>query len=285
MRKLLGLICSLLLLSGCEKEATNVVPPESKSKIVLYSFISPQDAFIKVKLTKSIPFFGTRQNFYGDFENVVDANVTITNGSQTSTIDYDPNSFEYRLSSLLFPILPNQTYTLNVIAADGETISASCKIPNDSIVNVITEVPEITENYTTQSKVISKFQDFSGIENYYRAYAQYIIFDTLNLDTNYLDSYDQNLTGDYEKDGQTIELVNDFLTPINAPQYYYNENSIVKGYDIYLMNIDANYYKYQNSADNFGYDDPFREPTPIYTNVVGGLGVFAGYQKTKIQIN
>jgi len=49
-----------------------------------------------------------------------------------------------------------------------------------------------------------------------------------------------------------------------------------------LLNVDVHYYKYHKSLSSNNEDNPFAEPTLIYTNINGGLGVFAAYNKTMV---
>jgi hypothetical protein len=47
---------------------------------------------------------------------------------------------------------------------------------------------------------------------------------------------------------------------------------------IYLLSTDKPYYDFHRSAENISLGDgPFTEPTLLYSNVSGGLGIFASY--------
>lgn len=47
---------------------------------------------------------------------------------------------------------------------------------------------------------------------------------------------------------------------------------------IYLLNVDKNYYNYHKSLANYkSGEDPFTETSPVYSNISGGLGIFAAY--------
>lgn len=50
----------------------------------------------------------------------------------------------------------------------------------------------------------------------------------------------------------------------------------------YLLHTDEHYFLYHRSVRNASYsqDNPFAEPVLVYTNVEGGLGVFAAYNRT-----
>jgi hypothetical protein len=47
---------------------------------------------------------------------------------------------------------------------------------------------------------------------------------------------------------------------------------------IYLLSTDKPYYDFHKSLENFSLgDSPFSEPSFLYNNVNGGLGIFASY--------
>jgi hypothetical protein len=54
---------------------------------------------------------------------------------------------------------------------------------------------------------------------------------------------------------------------------------------IFIGVTDENYFNYHRSVTNFQDDNPFSEPTPVYTNITGGLGVFGSYSGRIISIN
>jgi hypothetical protein len=46
----------------------------------------------------------------------------------------------------------------------------------------------------------------------------------------------------------------------------------------YILNTDKDYYSWHKSLNKYsGGDDPFREISPAYSNITGGLGIFASY--------
>jgi hypothetical protein len=49
-----------------------------------------------------------------------------------------------------------------------------------------------------------------------------------------------------------------------------------------LLHTDRHYYQYHLSVRGASrsQDNPFAEPTLIYSNVTGGLGIFAAYNRT-----
>jgi hypothetical protein len=64
--------------------------------------------------------------------------------------------------------------------------------------------------------------------------------------------------------------------PLNIGMYPgYYDSAFLK---VYLLNTCKPYYQYHKSLENYNDgENPFAEPTPIYSNIEGGLGVFAAY--------
>ena len=52
-----------------------------------------------------------------------------------------------------------------------------------------------------------------------------------------------------------------------------------------ISSLSEDYYKYLHSLErNVFYDPLTEEPFPVYSNVSGGLGVFAGYTNTYLDL-
>jgi hypothetical protein len=55
----------------------------------------------------------------------------------------------------------------------------------------------------------------------------------------------------------------------------------------YLLSTDEAYFRYHrtlNQQRKSSADDPFSEPVLIYSNLTGGLGVFAAFNRTEVRI-
>ena len=177
----------LLGLVSCET-LVNTIPesklPKTESQLTLFSFISPQDTVIRVRVGQTRPIFSESpvvtfpvmvvtdgDTIYVHAENITTATVTISNGNTRATLPYRAKDLTYTLPASQFPIRAGETYTLTV--TDGQrTAQASCTIP-------ATQVP-IT-SYTLDTTITSSFglrdtsltltyfwKDPAGQENYYR---------------------------------------------------------------------------------------------------------------------
>lgn len=116
--------------------------PEIKEKLVLTSFISPQDTTIYVKVTISSPLFGEYKTqssgyyvangdtvYYGGKDNTItDAIVTLSSDNQTITLPYQAKNKLYSVSTKAFKIEAGKTYTLKA-TTKNYSVEASTTIP------------------------------------------------------------------------------------------------------------------------------------------------------------
>lgn len=276
--RMFPVILCLFILAGCEKTVDNIKLPATDPKLVVGCFISPQSPLITVTLTRSNPIFGPGHNNTNN-QSVEDASVIISDGTNTASIPYDALNQQYELQTSSFPIVAAQTYSLTVSTPQGESVSASCTVPASNL-------PALTVDFTDTlstsypKKLTVNWQDISNELNYYKVFAQHISIDTFSLsDTIYRDFYGNNtLLNDHDKDGAEM------YSKLESHYGYDGFSYKFIAYDIYILNIDAEYYKYQHSLDNYTYGDPFSEPSPLYTNIKGGLGIFAAYQQLYVRI-
>lgn len=265
------LIFGTLIFAGCEKTADNIKLPETDPKLVVGCFISPQDEFITVTLTRSNPIFGPGHN-NTNTSPVEDASAIISDGTNTVSIPFDNFNMQYELPTTAFGIVAGQTYSLTISTPQGESVSAVCTVPASNI-NALTV--DFTDTASFEKKVTVKWNDLSGETNYYRVTGQ-IVTTSLSSpgDTTFNSMWNSTaaLHNDHEKDG------NEMYTKLQGYGYGGSDYRLV-AYDFYLLTVDVEYYNYQNSLDNYTYGDPFSEPSPLYTNIKGGLGIFAAYQQ------
>ena len=258
-------------ITSCETNATIDVP-ESVPKLVVSCFLSPQDTVIRVKVSRSRPIFSDNVNYDMD---VADATVIISNGVKSVTLPFvsggstDLDYYKLPVSNV-FPIKGGATYYLNVSAPELIPVEASCTIPQWLPDTMMVDINE-ADIYDIRCNV--KWNDKPSQKNFYRVRVQSLLVDT-NTNTPYsiynFQPEGAELVNDLNNDGAQFNLtfVNDYL--------FHPEDV----YDVYLMNIDENYFLYQRSYNDYNYyADPFSEATPIYTNIKNGLGIFCGYQQ------
>ncbi|MDQ3108824.1 MAG: DUF4249 domain-containing protein [Bacteroidota bacterium] len=278
-------IPSLLLLclfSSCEKDA-DVELPEVKPKLVLAAFITPQDTLLTVDVTRSQPIFQSYN--VNTSAAVTDATVIMSGNSGSVQLNFDPDHQRYQAPASALPIIPGNTYTLTVTTPLGESAHAETTVPYHNGVtgfsvdmqDSLTGDPFYSELHTTLTYYVT---DYGGEENNYRFFSAILVRDTLTNDTISVRFINQLFT-DGNRDGQQIQSTLDGGWSDYDPA---GSSRKVIGYDYWMFNVNNDYYQLHNSFNNYAGSDPFSEPTLIYTNVFGGLGVFGAANGTKIRI-
>ncbi len=306
---LLFSVASFIL--SCESLVGTV--PQSKlpsvvSKLVVHAYISPQDTTLYAIVTESVPVFGI-DNPDGTGKIIENAKVTLSDGTRTIQLIFDPVNNLYSAAASTLPIVPGHTYTLRVKDEKRE-VHATTTVPRETIVISSYMIDTITvrrgsfSDYPPDSLLSFRFswKDLPGMRNYYRTRSSVNIADGMEqLDRNgrvvrQEHSYTQKLTSDLQsdinRDGLAIsnEEVRFSLTNFTGitsgstayPRYYRRVNYI----DLELFHASKSYYDYHRamSASGDGDDNPFVEPGIIYTNIEGGLGNFSSYNRFTMRI-
>ena len=146
-------------------------------------------------------------------------------------------------------------------------------------------------------------KDFASEENFYTiAYYTRNVLENKDAKGNIITTIEsrqqhtKDLISDYKQDGALLQFkkVNFFVD-------YYSEDPSQNQYNnynnytpkritllIHIAVIDKAYYQYLQSINinNAGVDNgnPFAEPVLTYSNIQGGLGVFAGFNTTPIEL-
>lgn len=267
---------AMMLINGCENMISDVDVPESQKKVVVFSVISPQYEFIEVRVTYSKPLFNRPPSQPGEerFPSVSGALVRISDGTNKVTIPYDAESEAYMLSAESFPIQAGKTYSLEVEAPNGDQVTSSCTVPDQMPPNLelISMVKDSSNMYMGERAYIAnlRFKDIPGSAQFYdvTVMAEYYdtLYDNLNIYPVYFTRNDR-LSTDNNKDGEWFYYT-------TSPTYF-PTNGI--GRLMASISItDKNYYTYHTTLWNFEGENPFQEPEPVFTNIKGGLGVFAG---------
>jgi hypothetical protein len=124
--------------------------------------------------------------------------------------------------------------------------------------------------------------DYDSIISYGRsynrryAYAQNALFENQNWWGDHIIFDDQTF------EGQNFELrleVGDFYGERDS-------NTPKTVYYVVLLNLSKEYFQFLKSLyiQQYNSGDPFSEPSPIYSNIENGYGVFAGYSAQRIKL-
>ena len=348
MQKLTYILFSCLILTvmSCQTIVEGVDLPYQE-RLVMTSFISPQDTIIEVKVSKTTPTTGKfyynkpREGFDqdGNYLPLEGVTVEMSDGQRTVNIplseivypknlNADPKQQGkiiygkrkgYFLKTKDFPIVAGKSYSLVAKALNLPTATASCNIPlrkltasdyqiigGDRVDSVLTGSSSsgttggvITSSrfYTLVKPFSVIIKDFASEENFYtvayytRNRYEYkdpkdVVFTNITVNQEPYSDF----ISDYKRDGGLLEFIKAKI-PVGYYATNQNQNSQTPRGITLLINvavIDKPYYQYLKAISASGKidnDDPFSEPVLTYTNVQGGLGVFAGFNTTATTID
>jgi hypothetical protein len=265
MKKLSLIIVAIFTITACQSELS-VVDIPNENKLVIQSFISPQDTILSVRVSNTNAVIGQVSK---EFKTISNASVTIGNGIKSVLLPYDKDGY-YRISSKQLEVKSGQKYLLNVNIPDGRMVSGECTIPLTTVdeKKVIINIQSLTSD---EKSVFVKWNDIANEQNYYALTGTYV---TLRKGcNNYLPIY----FWDKSRDGEQFSF--NFNTSIVCGSGNPNFILIIANYDLsgyqYISTLQE-----QNSVNGV----PFTEPVQIFTNIKGGYGVFSGYNQLRTMV-
>jgi hypothetical protein len=270
MKRSLYLFALLVLIASCKKEA-KVKLPDTKPLPVMYCYICPDDTVISLRLTMSQPIYSGAQ---GDlFAPIADADVRISGAQGSAQLVYDQLSMDYRLKTNVYPIAYGASYKITVTTSKGELATAETQVPAGIVPITTLSVERVVEKYGSYDRVKIEFNDAGGINNYYRVAGVYALVYPWQPDTILQDAFINELYSDNGHDAEAAQITVRIYEPYDSIPFY----------DFYLYNCNLPYYNFHRSLRNYTGDNPFAEPSLIYTNVQGGFGCFGAYTRSRFR--
>lgn len=306
LSKQLILLFLTLFLAACESLVSDVDPsklPQVDSKLVVQCFISPQATRTNVVVTESTPLFAEPGLKGGVIPNAI---VKLSDGTKEVTVPFDTANQLYSIAKEAFIVSPGKTYFLSV--TDGaRKVTATSTVPANAVPPSTYRIDtSYSGNVTypdTTLRLRMSWNDIAGEINYYRIRAsvdvEYSIPDGVDAGVakekrtrnRFNFGWDDTIgRNDFRNDVNLDGTV--FNSPIGRVQLpgvvrfgfgtegtytVYPKNKVIS-VTMEIYNTDDNYYKYHRSLQTRGdADNPFVEPSLIYTNIEGGLGCFGSY--------
>jgi hypothetical protein len=300
MKKIISLLSIIVVLSSCEKDVT-VNIPKKDPKLVINALL-PKDSVITVSIGKSRGVLEPTPPVSSNLDLYIVKNATAVvyeNGTVLDTLVFDINMYRY-VSPHQKTVKGGNTYSIKVTAPGFAQAEASTDVPSQSVIAEATRRPQARTNSdgNTEDEISLKLNDPAEANFYliqiFGAYGAPLFcvsttdkdiepigenadpFSTENCyDGNSLLMKDANFNG---KQKQVLFYVNSF-----DMQAVIDPNGQVHKPGIIVSRITEAYFKfvksynvYYNSSDN-----PFAEPSNVYTNVKNGYGVFAVYTQAE----
>lgn len=279
----LFIILIVLINISCEKELdSNFI---NNKEIVIHGFINP-DSIVKINVSFTYP-----ENINTPDTNDIFINDAICllyeNNTFIDTLNYTKNGF-YICNN--FKPTTNNAYKLTVKVKGFKEINATTTIPEKVKFSI-----NLEKIYTYVYKGNITFKDPPG--------NTYFLFNILTKDTI---RYSFEDVGHIEySDGFQYYFINPDMGKSIEGQNFRNQNTFSdekfkdKTYNLNIQRIESGFSNgyiyfwlttlnkdlYLNLKSKKKYydikDDIFAEPVNLYSNINGGLGIFAGYNRTE----
>jgi Domain of unknown function (DUF4249) len=280
MKNLCIIVSFSILFMGCKDFFENPLAEYEigfKPKLYLYSIISPNLKNTTVEVKRNRPITGEASNQNNTI--VTNAKVCIFEGKDTMWLWFDNINNIYRISSDTLSIKPNRSYQLFVSTPDGLFAQSACTVPDtliksEDIKPYFTSIKESFGDSTFSAQIA--FKNLEGEQDFYDViYQEYNYFTTMPT-LNSEDSW--GLFQGKNNLGNTLTTKAYTYTP----QYLFNRTRKI-GY-LKVLLTDENYYRYHQTIKDQqkAKENPFAEDSPVFTNIKGGLGIFAAFTQKRI---
>lgn len=171
----IGIFIGLLSLSGCGNLVQEVDPgniPTAANRLVIHSYISPQDTALIVLVETATSVLGDKSGSYSQRGPLANAVVELSDGTRSVRLPAIGSDFGlyYGINARSLPILAGGTYTLTVNAPNYSTAIARCTVPplvQPSEIRVDSAAPQRAQQHGTVYSGRLLWQDPAGQPNFY----------------------------------------------------------------------------------------------------------------------
>ncbi len=290
----LSLILWLSLLTSLSLACQRFVDlqPNAEPLMAVTSFVQANDSLVQVEVYRQQVVGQTGGLDYRDFI-LSDARVSLRNLSQDQplTLSYDPEQARYL--GLADPSFLQAKDSLELIVTHPgfPDIKAICVIPA-APQGLEVKLDSTFDNWPVVNYFIeTSWEDDPLEENFYRVIGKiiegpfWVNPDEVFFRWSGLDANADYLT-DQGQQGQRIEGPNGDLQ--NVARQLSGVRPPPQAGDsvrVQLLNVDVNYYEFMLDLREARFADvTFSEPYQIYSNLEGGVGVFAAYHQVEAKL-
>jgi hypothetical protein len=260
------ILALLVVLHSCEvqEKKTNKNLPYAGDKIVLYGFVITNQR-IEVTVQKSLPLTCTECN-----DTIKQATVNLFEDGKLLCELVTENSRNYYTTP---DIIPTTGHTYHIeVNAPGLPLARSEEITPVNPQKIDTAYLSYEKYFTvlhysfTKNDAHTNFYDYT-IQLYMKNGG---IIDSRKLSFSYLSTMQINETGNLWRQAK-----------------FYIDKPSTEQIKFTLYQISDELVKYLKSQDDFesNFDDAYNDnPTPIYSNIIGGYGIFASIGKDSLMV-
>lgn len=277
MKLIFKILIPVIVVAGCEKEAT-IDLPGSSEKLVVCCFLSPHDSLISASVRSSKPRYGSS----GEPETIDNAAVTISGPDGNVILSNVTGFFEpmYWISHTSFKVVPGETYSLQVVAPGFDPVRAVTTVPADTIPIVNSHIDMLEDQvHTLRFKYSFEAIDLPDQTNYLAIFHRVVHteYGTLN-DGLLFRNWDAEFVDDEFRRQTSYKRQSDeeksFVTPGEPTDTWIY---------IDILHCNRDFYLYNRSLRQAGNTNgnPFADPVLIHNNIEGGFGCFGAYYRNR----
>ena len=292
MKRYFGFFILLANVVACQTVVDFDIPID-KPWVVVNSLFSP-DSVWQVQVSYSRNILDSRS---GSFQLVRDAEVTIRdhNDEVIETLSGSSDKFfQYAYRGKTKPT-SGESYSVQVKVKD-ELLKAISLLPTAV---PITSLEIDSSAFKSQGEAVEMsiaFKDPVETKNFYEIKVLRDGFYISNKDTiryvedMYVEPVDPALSNDnFNGAGKLLEdkLFNgkNYVFRLKLRSFRFNSETEMR-VRVVLQSVTESYFRYfaAQSLQNSTSGDPFAQPVQVYTNVENGLGIFAGYSSSVVEV-
>jgi len=261
-----------IILTACIEDVDEKYYPKSEAKLVMFCEINEKDS-IPIIITRTTPasyneLIEEDPYSYNQINFVEDAIVKVINNNTNQEIiaSFDDNSNSYYIDQTIFPFINGEKYSIRVEAENFKSIESTIFIRDQRNIEADFNTQVIDLNDMNSKLLVSgELNDFKGEDNYY-------LIEVFYYGSDYYPSYYRTIVSDKNKVSKI---------PFRMEMYYDSQLKF-DSLTLFISDIDYHYYMYLNSLENQS-NGPFTEPTPVYSNIKNGLGIFTSVFRNKFE--
>lgn len=290
-KSILIFVVTLVLLSACQKVVDADELLGAEEKVLITSYISPQDTVLRVSVSKALPAIGTPLSVSDAEANeakfiIKNAEVTISDEAGNSTnLIYSEENKTYLTDATTLNIISNQNYFLKVVV-DGQEYTASCTIPA-KVAEINERINLRNDSFGGQEVDINlSFQDIVGEKNFYVLGGK--VTTTIQFENEEPQTFSFGMFFDTDEFLQDNVLDGGILSG-NTLNYIGNDTEVTETIiTLQVANVEEPLFQNLKTASTNSDADgnPFVEYAIAPNNFLdeGAVGVFAGYNLTEKEI-